>query len=345
MKNCGCAVGIAIGLVLALMFIGLTAPVEAAFFLAVGWVFFLAKVLPQMTVSWPSVATAIVALGVFIAGFHRLATWWSAATPVIDGAPAPQSAWQWRWTLSAAAAVILSFAAGIAIVGASHQFVWMATSDQPLAENSWKDLHGRMEGRNKLQQIGISLHDYETANGRFPAGGAFDPRGRPLFGWQTALLPYVDQQALFDRINLELPWDAPENAAALAVVVPAFINERIQPDARTDAAGRALTHYAGNGLVLNAGPGMPLSQIKDGTSNTLLAGEALAQFKPWGHPVNWRDARLGINQSPEGFGAPWKGGANFLMADGSARFVSDSIDLKVLEAVATPDGGEPVGDF
>jgi prepilin-type processing-associated H-X9-DG protein len=61
--------------------------------------------------------------------------------------------------------------------------------------------------------------------------------------------------------------------------------------------------------------------------------------------VNWRDANLGINRSPEGFGAPWTGGAHFLMADGSARFVSENIDPKLLEAIATPDGGETVGEF
>jgi len=243
------------------------------------------------------------------------------------------------------AAVVLSFSAGIAIVGATHQVVWMATSDQPLAENSWKDLRGRIEARSKLKQIGTALHNYETAEGQFPAGGVFDPLGQPLFSWQTALLPYVGQEALLDRINFELPWDNPENAAALAVVVPTYLNERVQPESQTDASGRALSHYAGNGQVLNAGPGMPLPAFKDGVSTTLMAGEAQAQFRPWGDPVNWRDARLGINKSPDGFGAPWKGGAHFLMADGSARFVSDQIDPGVLAALATPDGGEPAGEF
>jgi len=99
MKNWGCACAMAVALVFALSFIGLMAPLEATFFLAAGWLFFLWNVLPQLRVSWPDVATAIVALAVFIAGFHRLTTWWSAATPVIADAPVPYGLWKWSWTL------------------------------------------------------------------------------------------------------------------------------------------------------------------------------------------------------------------------------------------------------
>jgi prepilin-type processing-associated H-X9-DG protein len=85
-----------------------------------------------------------------------------------------------------------------------------------------------------------------------------------------------------------------------------------------------------------------MSDITDGLSNTLLAGEVNGNFKPWGYPANWRDPALGINKSPDGFGSPWRRrkGANFLFADGSIHFIQDDIDPVILKALSTPDGGE-----
>jgi prepilin-type processing-associated H-X9-DG protein len=47
------------------------------------------------------------------------------------------------------------------------------------------------------------------------------------------------------------------------------------------------------------------------------------------------------------FGSKHSGGANFVMCDGSVRFLRDSIDnMTVLMPLATPEGGEPIrGDY
>lgn len=71
-------------------------------------------------------------------------------------------------------------------------------------------------------------------------------------------------------------------------------------------------------------------------------GEVPSGFKPWGYPANWRDPAVGMNRSPEGFGGPYKGGANVLFADGSVKFLKDRTDARVLKALSTSDGGEPI---
>ena len=114
-------------------------------------------------------------------------------------------------------------------------------------------------------------------------------------------------------------------------------------DREKDAAGYALSHYAGNAAVLGGERAAePAGTLSDGSSNTIMAGEVVSNFKPWGDPTNWRDLALGINRTPSGFGSPAPGGANFLMVDGSVRFLKDKIDLRVLKALSTPAGGEKV---
>src|SRR5262249_3875589 len=112
--------------------------------------------------------------------------------------------------------------------------------------------------------------------------------------------------------------------------------------AERDAAGYALSHYAGNVLMLGGDASRSSHDVTDGGSSTLMAGEVVSRFKPWGDPTNWRDPPVGLNPSPDGFGRPFPGGANFMMVDGSVRFIKDSIDPRVLKALSTPRGGERI---
>jgi hypothetical protein len=145
------------------------------------------------------------------------------------------------------------------------------------------------------------------------------------------------------EIDPNLPWDHPRNAPHFKRLVPECINSGLRGADLHDEAGFGLNHYAANSHVLRANKSIRLSEISNDGATTLLVGEVNANFKPWGHPVNWRDPARGINQSPQGFGGPRSsGGAVFLMADGSVLFISERVDRKVLRALATPRGGEEV---
>jgi hypothetical protein len=104
----------------------------------------------------------------------------------------------------------------------------------------------------------------------------------------------------------------------------------------SDRAGGPMHHLSKSNQV------MTMSQITDGTSNTLLIGTVSERFKPWGHPANIRDPSLGIDRSPDGFGAPpsWNG-AIFSFCDGHTALINRKTDPRVLRQLATPSGGEP----
>ena len=196
------------------------------------------------------------------------------------------------------------------------------------------------QSTNNLKQIDLALHNYHDVHETLPAGGTFDRLGRPLQSWQASILPSVEMYDLYQRIEFGLPWNGQRNAPIFKTLVPVYLNPGIA--AERDSDGFALSHYAANAYMLGGDRPRTFSDVTDGTSNTLMAGEVSARFKAWGNPTNWRDPSLGVNKDPSGFGGPYPGGANFAMVDGSVRFIKNTVDPKVLKALATPAGGEKV---
>jgi prepilin-type processing-associated H-X9-DG protein len=312
-------------------------PIDFALYLIVGWIIFTARVVPQVRIGWGGVTTGIICLILFAAGLHAFLDWYSKETRV-EGDQATRG-WKWRWTASLVALIVLLFVAGLSTVGIAHQVGWLLTSKEALFAGSPSAAARRAQSLNNLKQIGLGLYNYHDGYGTYPPGGTFDVQGQPLHGWQSMLLPSVEQGALFNQINLSVPWDDPRNSTSFQTVVNAYLNPGIRPEGRTAGAGYAPSYYAGNARVLGA---HALRDIKDGGSQTIMAGEAAGGFRPWGYPANWRDPAQGINRSPDGFGGPYKGGASVLFADGSVRFLKDSLDLRILKALSTPDGGEEI---
>jgi hypothetical protein len=137
---------------------------------------------------------------------------------------------------------------------------------------------------------------------------------------------------------MDLNWDHPNNRASFQKVVPIYLNPEIAPF-RT-ASGYAVSHYAGNIYVLGNEEVKSFANIRDGLSSTLLAGEVASNFKAWGDASNLRDASLGLNSHPDGFGGPSGDGALLLTADGSVKFFSRRTSPQVLKALAHPSDGK-----
>jgi len=75
---------------------------------------------------------------------------------------------------------------------------------------------------NNLKQIGLALQNYHDTNNRFPPGyidGQTNPNNTPDldmgpgWGWAAILLPFVEQQNLYNQINFSLGITIGSNAA------------------------------------------------------------------------------------------------------------------------------------
>jgi prepilin-type N-terminal cleavage/methylation domain-containing protein len=67
-----------------------------------------------------------------------------------------------------------------------------------------REAAARSKCSNNLKQIALALHNYENTNGRFPPGYR-DPRPDsqpgPGWGWDTFVLPYVEQTSLHAQLD------------------------------------------------------------------------------------------------------------------------------------------------
>jgi prepilin-type processing-associated H-X9-DG protein len=190
---------------------------------------------------------------------------------------------------------------------------------------------------NNLKQIGLAFHNYAQVKDHFPASVNRD-RGNFPYSWRVAILPYIEQQELYNQYRFDEPWDGPNNRKLLDKMPAIYA----YPGQDGDPPGPSNTAYfvfTGKSTIGGVEGGAKIMQITDGTSNTILAVEVKRDI-PWTKPEDISfDANAGVPElggfSPNGF--------NALFADGSVRFISKSVDPVVLKALITQDGGEVVG--
>lgn len=313
---------------------------QAAFAVVAGWIPFLRSTVPRMTVDWPQVWLTLAALVIFVVGLHRCLRWL-----LRDGAAVAASGWRFRWTAAVATIVLFMFVAGTSMVGIAHQAAWLARSDEPWTQSRFREVLRRIASLNNLKEIGLATIGHEREHGVLPAGVTVDADGRPLHGWMTALLPFIEEGELFARVRLDEPWDSAANAPVFATRVQAYENPGIEHEGPEPVP--VLADYAANALLI--GPGEPMSsgRVDDGVARTIVAGEVTAGRGPWGRPGNSRDPRCGIDPtSPDAFGGPWANGWTCLLfADGHVEAVGRDIDPRVLGALATPAGGETIPEY
>jgi prepilin-type N-terminal cleavage/methylation domain-containing protein/prepilin-type processing-associated H-X9-DG protein len=272
-----------------------------------------------------------------------------------------------------------------------------------------REAAARLKCANNLKQIGLAFHNYHSAHGHFPAGylssfDVLDGEGHgPGWGWGMLLLPYLEQEVLYRQARLDLDISHPANAFVRTQKLAVFLCPSDTPAGPTfvvtNEAEEPLCEVAFGNYVGIAGvfevSGYPdtgggseyqgcllrnsavrVTDVTDGTSNTLLVGERSSKLSPqttWvgavtgaaihplqpayheeGPPVlvltnsgTAEDARVPNNPlgHVEDCSSRHTSGVNCLLADGSVRALTSSIRPEVWAALATRAGGEVVSDY
>lgn len=136
----------------------------------------------------------------------------------------------------------------------------------------------RSQSQNNMKQLGLAAHNYLAVHQNFPPG--MDPQS---FSASAYLLPFIEQNNLFQSIDFKKSIDDKANAEARKAVVKVFLNP-------FDPIRSVTTDFGACNYLYNAGANFNLADnngifykdskvriqdITDGTSNTILAVETL----------------------------------------------------------------------
>ena len=197
------------------------------------------------------------------------------------------------------------------------------------AVNSARAAAPRAQSTNNLKQIGLALHNFHSTSNHFP-GDVRGKDGKPLLSWRVQILPFLEQQALFNEFKLDEPWDGPNNKALLERMPNTFA----VPNAQAEPGMTFYRGFLGSGTIFDpkVPEGVKLASITDGTSNTIAVVEA-KEAVPWTKPENdvpFDEALKPDQLQPllDALGGHFTGGFNALFSDGSVRFLKDSINLE-----------------
>ncbi len=220
----------------------------------------------------------------------------------------------------------------------------------------------RTQSKNNIKQIMLAMHNYHDTFNKFPQGTVpnDDLEIEERLSWLVSILPFLEQAPLYDQVNMKAGWESEENSNWFKTVIPTY-NHPNFPVNKVDGYGA--THYLGMAGVGAKGPTLEandpkagvfaynrathMRDIRDGTSNTIAVGETT---DPGPYAAGGKSTIRPLVKQPyinggNGFGSKSVGGAQFGLADGSVRFISENIDPEVMEALSTINGGEVIGQF
>ncbi len=193
---------------------------------------------------------------------------------------------------------------------------------------------------NNQKQLGLALHNYHQRHNAFPPAFSSSKDGKPLLSWRVLILPFLDENALYQEFHVDEPWDSPHNRALVAKMPAVY---RCPFEGR-DMAAQGKTRYLaprGAGTIMRGGEPVGIRTITDGTSNTILVIDAADdQTVSWTEPRDLEvDPPLAVEQILK---TPSHRGWVTLFADGAVRTLSKSIAPANFRSLLTTAGGEVI---
>jgi prepilin-type processing-associated H-X9-DG protein len=275
-----------------------------------------------------------------------------------------------------------------------------------------REAAARMKCSNSMKQIGLALHNFHDVRSVFPMG---QPQGYyyanwysdPLVTnndrscWVAFILAYIEQGPVASQYDTwSKTWPGYTSSSPFAtVVIPTLVCPSDPNSPKVSTLGQGFhTNYVTcqgnsyatpstdpNGVNLNGmfygRSKVRLTDVTDGTSNTVMVSELLQSPDTTAHDIRgriWNSIHAAtefstlyppnstVGDNPMGYcvAIPFvpcasqstvnaytlarsrhTGGVNIVLADGSVRFVRDGVNPNVWLNLGTRAGGEVPGDY
>lgn len=201
------------------------------------------------------------------------------------------------------------------------------------------DFTRRQQSSEHLKQIGLAMHSYLDVHKHFSPAALTAADGKPLLSWRVAILPYLEQEALYEEFHLDEPWDSPHNRKLIDRMPDVYKSLGV-------AATENRTPYVvpvGKGSAFEGTKGTAIGEITDGTSNTIMIMEvADEQAVIWTKPD---DYSYDPKQPAMGLTSPYSDGRLLSFCDGSVRFITQNLDDELLRRLLTRNDGQVVPEL
>jgi hypothetical protein len=186
--------------------------------------------------------------------------------------------------------------------------------------------------QKNLRMIGLAMHNYLDANNCFPSDRIKDKKA--LLSWRVAILPYLEQDKLYNQFKLDEPWDSEHNLKLIEKIPKVY--EPVRGNAKKGET--FYQSFNGPGAFLEPPKVVRLANITDGTSLTLMVVEA-GKAVPWTKPA---DLPFDPAKQLPALGGMFEGNFHMLTADGAIHRMKKGVDPDFLKKVITISGGEVV---
>jgi Protein of unknown function (DUF1559) len=183
----------------------------------------------------------------------------------------------------------------------------------------------------------LAVANYHDANGHYPPAYVVGPDGRPWHSWRVLVLPFIEQQELYDAYRFDEPWDGPHNCT-LAERMPKIyrFHNRSEP-------GQTTTNYLaviGPNTMWPGAEGRKPADVTDDLSDTVLIAENRGLGVCWMEPRDLHFDTLPTEMNHPLGVSSWYTTPAVVMADGMVHTFPLTLSATDLRAKLTATGGE-----
>lgn len=220
------------------------------------------------------------------------------------------------------------------VMGAAAPILWLGCGGvggfMVLGVQKSRDAAKRIESSNNMRQMAIAMHNYHDTMGSFPTVA------QKKLSWRVEILPYIEEQQLYEQFNRDEPWDSPNNIRLLPRM------PKLYRCSRFGDAGPGLTYYqgfVGEDTVLGAPGGANLNAITNanGTTQTLMVVEAGSAIE-WTRPD---DLPYDPKKPLPPLGGPKRVNFNAMFADGHVQTLPQNTNPQTLRMMVEWKNTQP----